>query len=461
MCDLRYPATDDAVDETEGEHLTYHGETIVALYSAENASPTQQGTMPYVAAVEDPASFGALRQGHGIGLSQNGSKRWARSNWTYRQILYHYYSDVEIEPATHSSDLVSFDISNRPTRSYVTSPGISVELRGQNLPGTKARLWTLDSSSQLVAGPWLTDTIKVDGWRHFFDTRQVRDTKIGGVRAEFGALNEGDTRFIDLGIDHTAPTLEATLQLAFTSGADLAIEAQDLTSGVERIGWSYRRWWQEAESVSRALALDEPTASGGRAIRLESTIQGSSSIVFQPISLEPSLYRAWVRLRASLESVTPQPLISIEVIDQTGSLRGVRRLQDVDLWTTKWTWYSIDIDGTRAYRDPSATELSVKVTLDGDTSVDVDAVFLATRPEHPARHVSIAMTPPEPIVVYGSDRADNVSLLRCAPVFAVPRDGPRLYLPIASNSQGFTGIQAQYSYSCTDLIISDTQHGRR
>ncbi|MFQ5577498.1 MAG: SpoIID/LytB domain-containing protein, partial [Anaerolineae bacterium] len=99
MCDLTTPATDAAVAATRGQYLAYNGQVILAMYSAENGSPTKTNpAAPYLQAVDDPVSFGQPRLGHGYGMGQWGAQRWAaRHNWSYQAILRHYYSGVTVE----------------------------------------------------------------------------------------------------------------------------------------------------------------------------------------------------------------------------------------------------------------------------------------------------------------------------------------------------------------------------
>jgi stage II sporulation protein D len=48
--------------------------------------------------VASPARFriSGSGNGHGIGLSQYGAYQFARQNWTYQQILLHYYTGVAL-----------------------------------------------------------------------------------------------------------------------------------------------------------------------------------------------------------------------------------------------------------------------------------------------------------------------------------------------------------------------------
>jgi stage II sporulation protein D len=45
----------------------------------------------------DPVRITGRGYGHGAGLCQWGAKLYAEAGWNYRQILMHYYSDVELQ----------------------------------------------------------------------------------------------------------------------------------------------------------------------------------------------------------------------------------------------------------------------------------------------------------------------------------------------------------------------------
>ena len=102
MCDERYPTTDRAVAATEGQALFFQGLPILAMYSAQNGHPTLGVPwLPYLTPVPDPVSLGAVRRGHGLGLSQWGAREWAERGWNPYQILAHYYpgADLYLPPA--------------------------------------------------------------------------------------------------------------------------------------------------------------------------------------------------------------------------------------------------------------------------------------------------------------------------------------------------------------------------
>ena len=45
---------------------------------------------------EDKIAFNVLGFGHGVGLSQVGANEYARQGKSYKEIIHHYYTDVDI-----------------------------------------------------------------------------------------------------------------------------------------------------------------------------------------------------------------------------------------------------------------------------------------------------------------------------------------------------------------------------
>lgn len=68
--DERFFPTDEAVDATAGVVVVRDGRVVSAEYSAENSDPTAHG-------VAEPTCTGTERRGHGRGMCQWGTQRWA------------------------------------------------------------------------------------------------------------------------------------------------------------------------------------------------------------------------------------------------------------------------------------------------------------------------------------------------------------------------------------------------
>jgi stage II sporulation protein D len=106
---LREPPPDGgpsrrAEQTTKGLALTYHGRTVLALYSADCGGRTrtpadagwQMDGYPYFA-VECPVR-GEV-SGHQVGLCQTGAAELARRGMSFRDILAHYFPATLIEAA--------------------------------------------------------------------------------------------------------------------------------------------------------------------------------------------------------------------------------------------------------------------------------------------------------------------------------------------------------------------------
>jgi MYXO-CTERM domain-containing protein len=99
LCDTTYsqvykdstlPNTNQAVDATSGQVLVTSGGSLVfAEYSAENGDPTKFG-------VSDPVCAGKQLNGHGRGMCQWGSQRWASQGKDYKWIALHYYPGASL-----------------------------------------------------------------------------------------------------------------------------------------------------------------------------------------------------------------------------------------------------------------------------------------------------------------------------------------------------------------------------
>jgi MYXO-CTERM domain-containing protein len=83
------PLTDAAVDRTRGMYAILDGSLIFTEYSAENGGTTDFG-------VADSPCAGKTRNGHGRGMCQWGSQRWASAGKDAAWILSHYYPGAEI-----------------------------------------------------------------------------------------------------------------------------------------------------------------------------------------------------------------------------------------------------------------------------------------------------------------------------------------------------------------------------
>ena len=98
----KFPNAYQAVNETQGEILTYNQKPIRAVYSANNGGHTTSSeerwgsVFPYLIAQEDPwdAADGHPKKGHGVGLSQLGAVYAGAHNIDYKTILAFYYPNT-------------------------------------------------------------------------------------------------------------------------------------------------------------------------------------------------------------------------------------------------------------------------------------------------------------------------------------------------------------------------------
>lgn len=101
--ETRHPNTNAAVDATRSEAVVCTASSVIcnsnnmdvpfrAEYSAENSSPTAYG-------VDDPPCEGQTRRGHGRGMCQWGTYRWAQATWGSKEYVWmveHYYPGATV-----------------------------------------------------------------------------------------------------------------------------------------------------------------------------------------------------------------------------------------------------------------------------------------------------------------------------------------------------------------------------
>lgn len=81
---------DAAVEATRGQVIHRNGEFVTSEYSAENGDPTEFG-------VVEPLCSGRARNGHGRGMCQWGTQRWAtQRNQNYVWMVEHYYPNATV-----------------------------------------------------------------------------------------------------------------------------------------------------------------------------------------------------------------------------------------------------------------------------------------------------------------------------------------------------------------------------
>lgn len=93
----------NAVKETASELLYYDGELVTnALYHASSGGRTENSedvfvsAVPYLKSVSSPYEKDYERNGHGVGMSQQGANGMAKEGFEYKKILSHYYSGTVV-----------------------------------------------------------------------------------------------------------------------------------------------------------------------------------------------------------------------------------------------------------------------------------------------------------------------------------------------------------------------------
>jgi len=101
------PKANQAVDATAGVFIVKNDQLVFAEYSAENGDPTKDG-------VSDPPCAGKALFGHGRGMCQWGSQRWALQGQSHEWIATHYYPGATLYSSTGPQDGPSSDSGPPP-----------------------------------------------------------------------------------------------------------------------------------------------------------------------------------------------------------------------------------------------------------------------------------------------------------------------------------------------------------
>ncbi|MFA4890906.1 MAG: SpoIID/LytB domain-containing protein [Candidatus Gracilibacteria bacterium] len=98
----RAPNVVKAVEDTEGEVVTYGGQLIKTPYFSSSDGKTKSAlevwdwNAPYLISVDDSYCQGAAQSGHGVGMSGCGAKGMAQNGYSYKEILKYYYTNTEV-----------------------------------------------------------------------------------------------------------------------------------------------------------------------------------------------------------------------------------------------------------------------------------------------------------------------------------------------------------------------------
>jgi hypothetical protein len=101
--ELRAPNISKAVEDTEGEVVTYQGQLIKTPYFSSSNGKTKSAkevwnwSAPYLTSKDDPYCAGEEQRGHGVGMSGCGAKGMAEAGSTYKEILEYYYNNSKVK----------------------------------------------------------------------------------------------------------------------------------------------------------------------------------------------------------------------------------------------------------------------------------------------------------------------------------------------------------------------------
>lgn len=410
MCDLRAdPRTDAATSATAGQYIAYQGALIAALYCAETGDPTRKcpfgGGCAYLQSVDDPVSFGRARLGHGGGLSQGGSQRWASwYGWNYIQILTHYYSNVTIEGQTDFGSL--------------TAPWQNgyVNANRARIVGNASNGRTLDVFAQ---GEGLTTTLVATNT--LLSTLDLSTLPDQPLRSLLISANLSSTQVstLTLGLDRLPPTGTLTLP-AFASSPTITaqLSATDMgPSGFAGWGLSNNWRWEGEDKLAQGYVLgaggvvSDAQALNGRALFAP---LGSSIIWYGPYTFDLPIgqgYRAYFRLKTNTITTTSQ-LAKLDVVADGANPIGIKRIYGTDFRALN-QYQEFFVDFNYVVSPTLGVEFRVdsEGALPGDLYLDrvLVATYPLTTPLTTSWTLPVAFGPPQTVIAKFSDNAGNVS----------------------------------------------------
>lgn len=101
--EMQAPKLVKATTETAGEMVTYDNKVVFTPYFARSDGHTRNSEdiwsqkLPWLRSVKDPCCTNMSMWGHGVGMSAQGVKYFAKKNWNYQKILKYYYQDIVIK----------------------------------------------------------------------------------------------------------------------------------------------------------------------------------------------------------------------------------------------------------------------------------------------------------------------------------------------------------------------------
>lgn len=422
MCDDTHVRSNLAVDETQGQTVSYNGNVIYAFFCAETGTPTNYKNAfnldlaPYLRPIHDPVSFGQARNGHSWGMSQWGMQRWASQyGWNYQQILGHYYSWTTVEhahPITQPLGTVVLPWNGI----YLNTDHVALQARvsGANTPVTV-------TFSARISETWTTiytDADAGDGWGCVWPVSVYSDTVTPSLGLRLAIHDHaGQTMtstIIPVGLDRRAPTGTATALSATltTLSASVVLTAMDPTPGGEvRASLGNDDWqWQDTELYATAgQTISDSAAVDGRAWYIA---QGEQGALFGPYTtiLPAGQYRAYFCLKVPSATITSAlELLKLDVSSAGGSeLLGVRYVRGTD-FQAGGVYQEMAVDFELLAAD---VESEFRVASYGLSDLWVDRVSIFSYPQAMLAHTAWTLPAREGVVTVTAvlvDRAENVS----------------------------------------------------
>ena len=150
--DERVASTDEAVAATAGQVVVKNGQLHNAEYSAENGDPTADG-------VVEPHCAGRARNGHGRGMCQWGTQRWATNeDRDHTWMIGHYYPGATLQQPGPAFDAT-----------YQAQSAPRLEMSSGDRPVAWVEFENRGASAWTVATTRLATTMPRDRQSPFFD----------------------------------------------------------------------------------------------------------------------------------------------------------------------------------------------------------------------------------------------------------------------------------------------------
>ncbi len=294
--DDRDARADEAVEATRGQVIVRNGEFVTSEYSAENGDPTEFG-------VDEPLCSGRTRQGHGRGMCQWGTQRWAtQRDQDHVWMVEHYFPGATVsrpEPPApriatrqrlgrlddqpcadpegtydcadfvregRSRDLFDLYVGQRVT--------LTVEVTNEGGARSEAGGLEIEVPAELLA----IESVTVDG--------EAQDVDAAGGRAPVPAIDAGQTREVRVvlrGVGYSIPTGgPARVHTRWNGG--------DPSTRTEYDVYDPHRWtWQG----------DEALLEGWRASADVAGLSAGAGLSVQPSGPAPTVESPWAPIDAA------------------------------------------------------------------------------------------------------------------------------------------------------------------